>query len=190
MPEEEEFLRLVLADPTVAAVLERTPALGVGDWWLTAGLLFQTAWNALTGRPPGTGIRDADLFYLDLDPSWAAEDAVIRRGADLFAGLPVPVEIRNQARVHLWYGGHFGTAAPAPFRDCAQAIDAFAAVCCAVGVTVEDGRPRLYAPYGVDDLLGLVVRPNPRSPAPREVYEAKAARWRSVWPELTVLPWA
>ncbi len=33
------------------------------------------------------------------------------------------------------------------------------------------------------------MRPNPRSPAPRHVYEAKAARWTSVWPELTVLPW-
>ena len=179
----------MLGDPVVAAVLDRAPALGGGEWWLTAGLLFQTAWNGLTGRPPGTGIRDADLFYRDDDPSWDAEDAVIRRGADLFADLPVPVEVRNQARVHLWYAGRFGTAAPAPFHDCAQAIDAFAAVCCAVGVTVGDDGPRLYAPYGLDDLLGMVVRPNPASPAPRDVYETKAARWQAVWPELTVLPW-
>ena len=47
----------------------------------------------------------------------------------------------------------------------------------------------MYASYGYDDLFGLVVRPNPRSPAPRPVYEAKAARWTSVWPELAVLPW-
>jgi hypothetical protein len=185
----DRFLDLVLGDPTVAAVLDRAPSLGAGEWWLTAGLLFQTAWNGLTGRPPGTGIRDADLFYWDDDPSWDAEDAVIRRGADLFADLPVPVEIRNQARVHLWYADRFGTTAPAPFRDCTDAVDAFAAVCCAVGVTVTGGRPRVYAPYGLDDLLGMVVRPNPASPAPREVYETKAARWRAVWPELTVLPW-
>jgi uncharacterized protein len=187
---EERFLGLVLADPTVAAVLERAPALGVGDWWLTAGLLFQTAWNALTGRPPGTGIRDADLVYLDPDPSWDAEDAVIRRGADLFAGLPVPVEIRNQGRVHLWYADRFGAAPPAPFHDCRQAIAAFEATCCAVGVTVDGDGPRLYAPHGLDDLLGLVVRPNPASPARRDTFEAKVARWRSVWPELTVLPWS
>jgi hypothetical protein len=93
---EDRFLRLVLADPTVAAVLDRAPSLAVGEWWLTAGLLFQTAWNGLTGRAPGTGIRDADLFYRDPDTSWDAEDAVIRRGADLFEDLPVPVEIRNQ----------------------------------------------------------------------------------------------
>jgi hypothetical protein len=134
-----------------------------------------------------TGIRDADLFYVDADTSWAAEDTVIRAGAELFAGLPVPVEIRNEARVHLWYAERFGTPAPA-FRDCADAIDSFAAVCCAVAVTVEDGRPRVYAPFGLDDLFALVVRPNPRL-APRQVYDAKVARWSRYWPELTVLPW-
>ncbi|WP_029430356.1 nucleotidyltransferase family protein [Blastococcus sp. URHD0036] len=184
---EERFLEVVLADPSVRAVLERAPALGVGDWWLTAGVLFQTVWNDLTGRPPGTGIKDADLFYFDPDTSWDAEDAVIRRGAELFAGLPVPVEIRNEARVHLWYAERFGVPAPA-FRDCADAIDHFAAVCCCVGVTVQDGRLRVYAPHGFDDLFGLVVRPNRRL-ATREAYETKAARWSSVWPELTVLPY-
>jgi hypothetical protein len=187
--DEQRFLATVLADPTVAAVLERAPALGVPDWWLTAGVLFQTVWNALTGRPPGTGIRDADLFYFDADTSWDAEDAVIRRGAELFAGLPVPVEIRNEARVHLWYADRFGSRPPAPFRDCTEAVDGFAAVCCSVAVTLDpDGRPRAYAPYGYADLFGLVVRPNRRQ-APRHVYEAKAARWAQHWPELTVLPW-
>jgi hypothetical protein len=187
-PGEERFLEIVTADRSVRAVLERGPELGVGDWWLTAGVLFQTVWNVLTGRPAGTGIRDADLFYFDEDTSWEAEDAVIRAGATLFTGLPVPVEIRNEARVHLWYADRFGTPAP-PFRDCADAIDHFAAVCCCYGITVgPDGEPRVYAPHGYDDLFAMVVRPNRRL-APRQVYEAKAARWRQQWPELTVLPW-
>jgi hypothetical protein len=186
-PGEERFLDIVLADPTVAAVLERAPALGVADWWLTAGVLFQTVWNAETGRAPGTGIRDADLFYFDKDTSWEAEDAVIRAGAALFGDLPVPVEIRNEARVHLWYADRFGTPAP-PFRDCADAIDSFAALCCCYGITQTDGGVQVYAPHGYDDLFALTVRPNPRL-APRHVYETKTARWNQQWPELTVLPW-
>ena len=132
--------------------------------------------------------RDADLFYLDDDTSWDAEDAVIRAGVELFADMPVPVEIRNEARVHLWYPDRFGIPAP-PFRDCAHAIDSFAAVCCCYGVTVDRaGRPRVYAPYGFDDLFSMTVRPNRRL-APRHVYEGKAARWLREWPQLTVLPW-
>ena len=135
-------------------------------------------------------MRDADLFHFDADTSWEAEDAAIRAGADLFAGLPVPVEIRNEARVHLWYAERFGVPAPAAFRNTCEAIDAFAAVCCSVGITVrEEGAPRVYAPYGYDDLFGLVLRPNPHSPAPRHVYESKAERWVEHWPQLTVLPW-
>jgi uncharacterized protein len=188
-PDEERFLGIVLADPTVTAVLDRAPLLGLDDWWLTAGVLFQAVWNSLTGRSPGTGVRDADVFYFDPDTSWDAEDAVIRRGADLFAGSPVPVEIRNEARVHLWYGEHFGTAAPPPFRSAAEPIAGFAAVCCCYGLRLDGtGRPQVHAPHGFDDLFALVVRPN-RSQAPRQVYEAKAARWQQHWPELTVLPW-
>ena len=187
-PAEARFLEIVLADPTVAAVLERAPSLGLDDWWLTAGVLFQTVWNAVTGRPPGAGIRDADFFYFDRDTSWEAEDAVIRAGAELFGDLPIPVEIRNEARVHLWYVDHFGTPAP-PFRDCADAIDSFAAVCCCYGITTANDGVRVYAPHGYDDLFSLTVRPNPRL-APAHVYETKTARWKQQWPELTVLPWS
>jgi hypothetical protein len=188
-PDEERFLGIVLADPLVRAVVDRSARLGVDDWWLAAGALFQAVWNRLTGRPPGTGVRDADLLYFDPDTSWDAEDAVIGRGEEVFAGLPVPVEIRNQARVHLWFAGHFGVPAPPPHRGSAEAIDGFAAVCCCYGLTVDaGGRPRVHAPYGYADLFDLVVRPNGRR-ATREAYEAKAARWVSVWPELTVLPY-
>jgi uncharacterized protein len=151
-PAEERFLEIVRADPTVRVILERGPELGVGDWWLTAGVLFQTVWNSLTGRPAGTGIRDADFFYFDADTSWDAEDDVIRAGGKLFADLPMPVEIRNEARVHLWYADRFGIPAP-PFRDCRDAIDHFAAICCCYGVTAgPDGEVRVHAPHGFDDL--------------------------------------
>jgi hypothetical protein len=59
--------------------------LGLPDWYLTAGCLFQTIWNTVTGRPPTHGIKDYDVFYHDdTDLSWEAEDAVIRAGTDVF----------------------------------------------------------------------------------------------------------
>ncbi len=97
------FLELVSANPVNAAILERGPALGVPDWWLTAGAVFQTVWNVLDGRDPDAGIADYDFFYYDAsDLSYEAEDAVIRRAGSLFADLGVTVEVRNEARVHRW----------------------------------------------------------------------------------------
>jgi len=85
---------------TLGAVLSGAAALNLPGWYLVAGCLCQTVWNVITGQPPEAGILDYDLVYFDpSDLSWEAEDAVIRAGNDLFAGLAAPVEIRNQARV-------------------------------------------------------------------------------------------
>ncbi|WP_371776471.1 nucleotidyltransferase family protein [Streptomyces sp. NBC_01438] len=170
-------------------VLDRTAALGLPGWYLTAGSLFQTVWNVATGRTPSYGIKDYDVFYFDDgDLSWEAEDAAIRAGREAFAELAAEVEIRNEARVHLWYEEKFGVPC-APHTSTESAIDCFAATTCCLGVRLEPGGGwRVYAPHGLSDVFNLVVRPNPVL-APREVYEAKSARWRQVWPELTVLDW-
>jgi hypothetical protein len=104
-----EFQMTLRHNDLLVEVLASATGLDLPGWHLTSGCLFQTVWNVITDRPPTEGIRDYDLFYFDdTDLSWDAEDAVIKTGARIFAGLPAVVEIRNEARVHLWYEGHFG----------------------------------------------------------------------------------
>jgi uncharacterized protein len=183
------FLAFVQQNPVNRAILERGPALGVPDWWLTAGAVFQTVWNVLDGRDPGAGIADYDLFYFDdSDLSYEAEDAVIRRAENLFADLGVTVEVRNEARVHLWYESRFGVPA-VRFTSSTDAIDHFASTTCCFGVSRPHGGELIdYAPHGYTDLFAERVRPNPRL-APREVYESKTRRWQREWPDLVVDPW-
>ncbi len=170
-------------------VLARTATLDLPGWYVTAGCLVQTVWNVHTGKPPTSGIKDYDVFYFDnSDLSWEAEDAVIKAGRKAYEGVPAEVEIRNEARVHLWYEEKFGVPC-APHTSTEAAIDSFAATTCCLGVRLEpDGQWRVYAPHGLADVFNLVVRPNPVL-APRAVYEAKTLRWRGQWPELSVLPW-
>ncbi|MDX3194815.1 nucleotidyltransferase family protein [Streptomyces sp. MN03-5084-2B] len=172
---------------TLVELLRLARGFGLPGWYLTAGCVVQTVWNVLSGREPTLGISDYDLFYHDpADLSWTAEDRVIRSVAVACEDLPVDVEVRNEARVHLWYEAKFGTPCP-PFASTEAAIDAFPAVCSCVGVRLEAGGSwHFYAPHGLDDLFAMVVRPNPVL-APREVYERKAARWRAQWPALRVL---
>ncbi|MBA9054477.1 hypothetical protein HDA42_003655 [Streptomyces costaricanus] len=92
---EQERLREVLGrNEVLVEVLGRAAGMRLPGWYLTAGCLFQTVWNVVTGRPPGRGIKDYDLFYFDdTDLSWEAEDAVIRAGREVFAlpaGAPPP----------------------------------------------------------------------------------------------------
>lgn len=191
-PGEDEFVGAVLRNPAVAEIVRRAAALDLPDCWLAAGSLFQTVWNVLDGHDPQRGIGDYDLIYFDgSDLSWDAEDAVIRRCAEAFGDLDlgpgVEVEVRNQARVHLWYEGHFGVPYP-PLRSSTDAVDRYAARACQVALRAAPGGYEVYAPSGFDDLFAFVVRPNPVV-APRHVYETKAARWASLWPRLQVLPW-
>ncbi|MDQ0376229.1 nucleotidyltransferase family protein [Amycolatopsis thermophila] len=171
-------------------VLTRAAVLDLPGWYLAAGCVVQTVWNVVTGRPPAYGIRDYDLVYFDdRDLSWAAENAAITAGAGVFGDLPAVVEIRNEARVHLWYESRFGVPCR-PYPSTEAAIDSFEATTCCVGVRQSaGGRWRVYAPHGLADVFNLVVRPNPVL-APRHVYEAKARRWQERWPELVVLPWS
>ena len=184
----QRLLDAVLADPVCSAVLDRTPALGLPEWWLTAGAVFQNVWNSVEGRAPGNGIKDYDLFYFDdSDLSWAAEDRVIQRAASLFAALDATVEVRNQARVHLWYADRFGVAAP-PFTSARDAIDAFASTTCCVGITLGADGIQAHAPYGLADVFAMHLRPHRRL-APREVYETKAEEYQQRWPSVTADPW-
>ena len=103
------FVSEALQNPHNAALLERLPFLGLPDAWLVAGCLFQTVWNLRSGLAPTAHIKDYDLFYFDAsDLSEAAEQAVQDRATALFADLPITVEAKNQARVHLWYERWFG----------------------------------------------------------------------------------
>lgn len=78
---EAEFLELVLQNANNRVILERAGRLGMPDWWLTAGAVFQSVWNGLTGRHADAGILDYDLFYFNSDDLSAASEQRVQRDA-------------------------------------------------------------------------------------------------------------
>jgi hypothetical protein len=185
--DEARLVEAVLRNPVNRAILERLPALGLPDPWLVSGAIFQTVWNALTGRPPDYGIKDYDIFYFDTDTSFEAEDAIIRRVTAGLSDVCDCVEPRNQARVHLWYPERF-RAPYAPLRRTTEGIDRFLARASQVGVQPTHGGYAVYAPHGFDDIATMTIRPNFCPNFRAGDYDAKAARWKARWPELTLVP--
>lgn len=162
------------------------------DAWLVSGCLFQTIWNVLSDQDPMWAIKDYDIFYFDdEDRSAGREEGVNERAAGIFRHLGCEVDVRNQARVHLWYESEFGVPGYPRLRQSTHGIDNFLAVCCMVGVReTASGSPELYAPFGTDDILNRIMRQNPWYPnAPRDCYETKAERWAALWPALQVRPY-
>jgi uncharacterized protein len=169
-------------------ILERFEEIALPDSWLVAGSIAQTIWNLGCGRSAELGLKDVDLIYFDdQDLSFDAEASHERRLRDLFRRLPIKLDVKNDARVHLWYEERFGYAIK-PYLSSADAIATFPTTATAVGVRRIRGKLECRAPFGLDDLFGLVVRPNKRQ-ITRPIYEAKVDRWRSIWPRLTFLRW-
>jgi hypothetical protein len=182
----DDFIATALANPINRAILERLPQLPAPEAWLVSGALFQTCWNAATGHAPTYGIKDYDIFYYDPDPSFEAEDAVIKRADALFADLGVPIEVRNQGRVHIWYREKFGTDYP-PLASATAGIDRFLCDCAMIGIRRGGAGFDLYAPKGFTDIETMTVRPNRMPNFHPDRYLEKAARWRDVWPGITIV---
>lgn len=184
---ESRLVAIVRQQPQLMQVLTTVRDLDLPDWRVFSGAVYQAVWNAQTGRAIGYGIKDYDLGYFDPDTSWDAEDAVIRRVAEAF---PPPlrdlVEVRNQARVHLWFHNRFGEPYE-PLASTDEALSRFVAPAFAVGIRLEaDDRITIAAPFGLDDLFAMTLRPNPNRPRARGWNKAVASA-RARWPELTVI---
>jgi hypothetical protein len=161
---------IVRADPDLMTVLEGVRDEGLNDWLIFSGAVYQSVWNHLTGRPPGHGVKDFDVGYFD---------------ARFDEPLKSRVEVRNQRRVSEWFPQKFGQDWP-PVSQTAEALERFVAPAFAVGVRLEaDDRLTVAAPFGLDDVFAMVIRPNPTRPIAADwdrVIEKLVARW----PELKV----
>jgi uncharacterized protein len=184
-----ELERIVRADLYLMGLLRTAREINLPQCRVVAGCIYQSVWNVLTGRPQGTGINDYDLIYFDIsDISEGAEKVIETSVQSRLPAFPAPIEVRNQARVHLWFEAHFGIAYP-PLQSADEAITRYASATHAVGVRLlQDDQLDIFAPFGLEDIFAMVIRPN-YALSNRETHERKAARAKSVWQEVTIVPW-
>ena len=184
-----DALEKVLAqNKIVSKILELAPKLEMPNWYLGAGCIAQTVWNFEHGFDLTNGVKDCDLVYYLPDISSEAQDAYIQRGKEIFKDIPLPVEIVNEARVHLWYEEEFGRKIN-PYKSSEEAINEWPTTATGIGVRYdENGRFVVYAPYGLNDLFGLILRPN-KLKITEKIYLAKVERWTKIWHNLKVIPW-
>lgn len=180
------FIAAVRHNRVNAALIERLPELGLPDCWLVAGCLCQTVWNIKAGRPTMEHIRDYDVFYFDAaDTSYEAEDRAIKRLSAATRDLAADIELRNQARVHLWFRQKFGHEHP-PLKSSCDGIDRFLVECTCVGIRCTAGQPPVaYARYGLDDLHAGILKSNPLNGNGGR-FAAKAASYQARWPWLRI----
>ena len=179
--------QILAASPLVSDALARLQRFRPESLWLGAGAICDTVWNAAHGFDPAHGIVDLDIVYFD--PGLTPDDdaRVAAEVTGLVEHLGVWADVKNQANVHLWYPTRFGSAIP-PYASLEDAVATWPTTAGAIAVRPTDEGLAVAAPFGLNDLFGLVLRAN-RVQAPRWWYERKCARWHAEWPALRILDW-
>jgi uncharacterized protein len=183
---EPRLEAIVRRSQPLMQVLTTLRDLDPPDWLIFSGAIYQRVFNDLTGRPLDYGIRDYDVAYYDAsDISYEAEDRVIRKVAAAFEPpLREMVEVRNQARVHLWFEDHFNEPYT-PLGSSAEALERFVSPVFAVAVRLGPGDAMtIHAPFGLEDLFAMRLRANPNRASPNFGKIAASAKAR--WPEIEV----
>jgi hypothetical protein len=90
--------------------------------------------------------------------------------------------------VHRWFERRFGCAYP-QLTSTDESLGYYASIAHAVGVRLEhDGTLDVAAPFGLDDMFSMTIRPN-YALANAASHIAKAARAQAIWAEVVVAPW-
>jgi hypothetical protein len=173
----------IATEPWRVQVLRAVARLGLPDCWVCAGFLRSPVWDRLHGYATPSPLADIDVIYHDpggLDP---ARDAAFEQRLQEF--LPgCPWEVSNQARMHIGNGD-------TPYRSSAEALRHWLETPTAVGLRMtSDGTLDLLAPFGLEDLFAMVVRPTPHAAARRMAAFRRRVQekdWLGRWPKVQVL---
>lgn len=186
---KNELEKILLESPLICEVLSRTRALDLKDYYVGAGCICQTVWNHLYDMPLNYGIKDIDLVYFDKDHTdYDSENAVAHQAMKKMADLGFELDVKNQARVHLWYHEKFGKPIE-PYTSLEEAIKTWPTTATAIGVRLnEDGSMAVYAPFGLEDLFEGILRANKKL-ITKEVFDTKTQSWQKKWPLLKVIDW-
>ena len=184
-----EFISIVTQNQYIRAILEHANSIGIPNWYLGAGCLSQSLWNHFHRYPLEQNISDYDLVYFDSsDISYETEDAYVKLAQSIFSDLSIQIDLKNQARVHLWYERKFGYKIR-QYDSIEAAISSWPTTSTTIAITKQgNGRIKLYTAHGLQDASNMIVRPN-KVQITKQIYLAKANKWKQYWPQLMVIDW-
>jgi hypothetical protein len=180
---------IIMSSKIIRVALERAKLLEIDNYYIGAGCITQTVWNYLSNNPLDYGIKDIDFVYFDdKNLEVESEDRVIAKVKELYSNINIEVDVKNEARVHLWYKKKFGCEI-LPYASLEVALNSWPTTATAIGIRKEISNEfKVYAPFGLNDLFGKVVRPN-KAQVTKQIYENKVSNWLNKWPDLKIIPW-
>jgi hypothetical protein len=169
-------------NPRMMHCLAVLAAHGPAGGWIGAGFVRNALWDHLSGLameavPPA----DLDVVFHDPVNTTAEQDAAFEAALRV-AAPDFPWSVRNQARMHERNGHR-------PYRDIADALAHWPETATAIAARLGPKGVEILAPFGVADLLAMILRPTPAFRDKTEVLLARLETkgWSTRWPGLCLL---
>ncbi|WP_429371260.1 nucleotidyltransferase family protein [Paenibacillus sp. DS2015] len=181
---EQDLIHLVKDDEWMMDILIAAKSLNLPDWWVCAGFLRSKIWDVLHGFTERTPMPDVDVIYFDnsnLDEHIEKELEKKLRTMN----PNIPWSVKNEARMHLVNN-------LLPYSSSVDAISKFPETATALGLKLDDQyNVILAAPYGIEDLVNLELKPTAFFAESSErvlIYEERIVKknWQAVWDKLKV----
>jgi hypothetical protein len=183
---EARLAELVRSSALLMDALAAAREVDPPDWLIGAGAIRDLVWDHVHGCREPHRPKDVDLVFYD-DASGARSEQSVLDAVRALAPN-VPWDVHNQATVHLWYPEAFGVEVD-PLASSADAVATWPETASAVAIRLlADDALDVVAPFGLEDLFGLVWRRNSRRVTTEE-YVLRIGRKQvaSRWPRARVL---
>lgn len=189
MEKVKHLIEIVESNEELMKVFEVLDEISLTQYYVGAGAIAQSIWNKVTDKHQNYGISDVDIVYYNSDN--LTEDEEKRIAAEIkerIPEFPLKVDVKNEARVHLWYKEKFGYDIE-PYKSLEDAVNSWPTTATSLGIRREDQNEWVvYAPFGIDDIFDLKVVSNSRQ-ITEEIFMQKVEKWTGKWEELSVEKW-
>ena len=179
MKTRQDIARFISEQQHLLRVLHLVQTLSLPDAWVGAGLIRNAVWDQIHFGAPDSHLgNDVDVVYFDTENIAQERDSAIENRLNATAP-DVPWEVRNQARMH-------SRNDDPPYHSTEDALRYWPDTATAIAARIVGDGIEVVAPYGVDDLVGLIVRPTPPFEAKQDEYRERLASkdWGQRWPRL------
>ncbi|MEJ9211397.1 nucleotidyltransferase family protein [Bacillus smithii] len=181
---EKEIIQLIKEDEWMMDILRAVKSLHLPDWWVCAGFVRSKIWDVLHGFKERTPISDIDVIHFDDGNTDELEEKKLEMR--LRNILPdIPWSVKNEARMHV-------VNSIPPYSSSIDAISKFPETATSLGVKLDEKEDSLLdAPWGINDVVNLEVKPTPYFKELNElakVYEERITKknWKAIWHKVKV----
>lgn len=173
-----EFISIIKTDTWMFNILETVRNLHLPDCWIGAGFVRNKIWDYKHNNKR-TSLNDVDVIYFDNNDTSKASELILEEQLKTM-NPSVNWSVKNQARMHI-RNGHL------PYKSCYEAISYWPETATAIAIQLNsDNHIEYIAPYGLNDLFNLIVRPTPNFDLITYRNRIVNKGWKDTWKKLVI----